>query len=91
MSVRVSGEMNPQTILRDYVPGDAGDWFEECRTLFANDDLQMLGLAESIGREGVHSPVTLAGGKVLNGHHRVVVAALLGIQSIPVEHLEPTP
>lgn len=43
-------------------------------------------LATSIQAEGIREPVLLGNdGRVWDGHHRIVVAMRLGIESVPVE------
>lgn len=64
----------------------SGDWawFEEYGNLINQPDTQKL-LAR-IREEGIREPILLGtDGRVWDGHHRIVIAMHLGLDSVPVE------
>ncbi|QDP43669.1 ParB-like nuclease domain protein [Gordonia phage PhorbesPhlower] len=72
------------TILAEYMTGDERTWEQEA------EDIDTSVLAAAIRRDGrIIHPVTLGrDGRVLDGHHRVLVARDLGIEFIPVRRAE---
>ena len=59
-------------------------WTEEYDNLIDQPDTQKL--LERIRDEGIREPILLGtDGRVWDGHHRIVVAMHLGLDSVPVE------
>ena len=72
-------------IIANYLTGDERTWDQEAA------DLDITSMLESVARDGVLHPVTLGtDGRVLDGHHRLLAARDLGIETIPVR-LAPMP
>lgn len=64
----------------------SGDWawFEEYGNLINQPDTRKL--LDRIQAEGIREPILLGtDGRVWDGHHRIVIAMHLGLDSVPVE------
>lgn len=83
--------MRVADIIANYRPGsrdDAWTWDDEATELFTHGDMagRTSLLLADIEANGVHDPVMLGSdGRVWDGHHRIVCALRLGIESLPVE------
>lgn len=74
-------------VLANYATGDDRTWPDELA------DIDIADLLTQVRRDGrIMLPITLGtDGRVLDGHHRVLVAQQLGLPTIParIAHLEP--
>ena len=81
----VSDEMVLLDLLRDWKDGDDHGWMTEFAWLLDHHTLQLDSLLTSIRQTGMRTPVTLGDdGRVWDGHHRLCVAWLLDLVSVPV-------
>lgn len=72
-------------ILAQYVPGDEHGWDVEFAWLRDNHSEKLRDLSLSIQEHGIREPVVLGDdGRVWDGHHRLLVADALGLNSVPV-------
>ena len=80
--------MAVQEILARWRPGSGDwDWPTEWASLARESGDHLVQLMEDIVANGVQRPVLLGDdGRVWDGHHRLMVASLLGIESLAVEH-----
>jgi hypothetical protein len=63
-------------------------WSDEAAHLIRSDPGRVAHLVEKIAEAGIWDPIELgADGRVHHGHHRLVVARVLGIEVVPVEFL----
>ncbi len=84
--------LSPESIMSAYMTGDENGWWEENLHLWRTQSHAMRELADSIEVHGVHEPVLLGDdGRVWDGHHRILIAAGLGLKSIPVLLAEEMP
>ena len=61
-------------------------WDEEFADLWTRDEAALDLLATSVQETGMREPVQLGGdGRVWDGHHRLAVAVVLGLEHVPVE------
>lgn len=77
-------------IFENFTPGDEGNsWAAEFAWIINNDYANTSHLVEDIDRNGVRLPILLGDdGRVWNGHHRLLVARILGFTEVPVVHAE---
>lgn len=80
----------PKRVRFDHLIGvysvGSGDWpwIEEYENLIDQPDTQKL--LERIRVEGIREPILLGtDGRVWDGHHRIIIAMHLGLDSVPVE------
>lgn len=76
-------------ILKRWRPGSGDwDWPDEWADLAQRDaGMTLAGLIMDIAENGINAPVLLGDdGRVWGGHHRLMVARLLGIEEVPVEY-----
>jgi len=73
-------------LLRDYTTGDQGDWIEERTYLEQIHAEHLAELRVSVARDGIREPVRLCRTemRIIDGHHRILVAEDLGLREIPV-------
>lgn len=77
------------TVLKRYRPGSGDwDWPTEWADIIQHDGgVTIAGLISDIATHGVREPLLLGDdGRVWDGHHRLLVARLLGIETLPVEY-----
>lgn len=86
-----TGPMPLTELVARFGPASEWSWAEERTWLEENHPRRMARLQRLIGVEGIEDPIRLCRGcssceapHVVDGHHRVVVALLLGIESVPV-------
>lgn len=86
-----AGSMLLADLMSGFGPASEWSWAEERAWLEENHPRRMARLRRLIEAEGIEVPVRLCGGcsactspHVVDGHHRVVVALLLGLESVPV-------
>lgn len=80
-------------LMANYSDGDGHGWDTEFEFLAANHADRLWTLRTAIERDGIREPILLGNdGRVWDGHHRLWVAADLGMTSVPVRHAaeEPT-
>lgn len=71
-------------LLRDYCDGDEHGWDAEFDYLRRDHAARIGDLARDIAANGIREPITLGSdGRVWDGHHRLCVAAELGITDVP--------
>lgn len=74
------------SLARDFSPGDAETWEESAKWLWVNDRARMFTLLDDIAENGMRKPVLLGGDRrVWDGHHRIVLATVLGWKWVPVQ------
>lgn len=89
--------MSVAKLLRNFMPveqlrNDTHDWNAETAWLHANHPRRMARLRDSIAKLGIEEPLRLCYGHpdcgteqhVVDGHHRLAIAADLGIRRVPV-------
>lgn len=71
-------------------PGSQGDdwtWQQESDDLWSREQARMDVLCTSIQETGMQEPVLIGDdGRIWDGHHRIVAAMTLGLETIPVEY-----
>lgn len=73
-------------LLRDYQDGDERGWPMEFYLLRGTHWAALRHLVESIKAEGIRTPILLGNdGRVWDGHHRLCVADMLGLDEVPVK------
>lgn len=85
--------MDLETVLTEWRPGSHPDqkwwnWADEAAELFLDPQMRRatLGLLDKIAHQGILDPITLGNdGRVWDGHHRLLIARLLGIKIVPVD------
>lgn len=85
----MSARMNVRELLAEYRDGDEHGWETEFRNLMLNPvhASRLRDIAESAATEGIREPILLGNdGRVWEGHHRLCVAYVGGIESVPVEY-----
>ncbi len=71
-------------LLQDWRDGEDHGWRREFAWLARHDLPAVIRLAVSVLRDGIREPVLLGGdGRVWDGHHRIFVAWLLRLRTIP--------
>lgn len=77
-------------ILDNFTPGEeTNTWAEEFRWIIDFDNNHTGALLIDIEKHGIKVPVLLGtDGRVWNGHHRLLVARVLGMDEVPVTHAE---
>lgn len=81
--------MTAELLMEEVQDGDQHGWATELRSLWTEDREKLLALMDQVLAEGFLTPVEVGpDGRLWDGHHRVAVAAALGIM-LPVIHLEP--
>ena len=71
-------------ILHDYQDGNQIGWENEFAWLRLHDEARLDRLADSVQSFGFLSPINLGDdGRIWDGHHRLCVAVMLGIDRIP--------
>lgn len=77
--------MPPEDIMRAFKAGDEHSWWVESMFLWRFQAEGMNSLADDMANCGMRNPVLIGNdGRVWDGHHRIVIAAGLGIPKIPV-------
>jgi len=73
-------------LLSDYTTGDDGPWREEREHLEAIHAERLAELRISVARDGIREPIALCptDKRVVDGHHRILVAEDLGLVDVPV-------
>ena len=75
-----------QDILDNYKDGDEHGWEIEFRFLRLEHSDRIEELSAEVLRDGMKEPVLLGSDdRVWDGHHRLCVADLLGMEYVPVE------
>jgi len=83
----MSDTMPLADLLRDYTPGDGHSWPDEFRWMEAHHGSKLLKLKSDIFINDIREPILLGeDGRVWDGHHRIWVAQLLGIEHVPVTY-----
>lgn len=78
--------MRVDRILEHYAPGDENSWADEFTYLLTFYGEEMGYLAGDINENGIKEPILLGDdGRVWDGHHRLLVARLLGIEEVDIE------
>jgi len=74
----------------NFAPGEeASTWAEEFAWIIDFHGEYVAKLLSDIEKNGIKLPVLLGDdGRVWNGHHRLLVARILGIPEVPVTHAE---
>ena len=81
--------MSLSRILTEYEPGDGGTWLREFAWMALRSSHKLPGLALSIAEIGISTPILLGDdGRVWDGHHRILVATDMGMESVPVVHAQ---
>jgi ParB-like chromosome segregation protein Spo0J len=76
--------LSPTEVMATFSPGDEWTWWQEAHYLWTTQTAQMKLLAADIKANGIKEPiVTGDDGRLWDGHHRLVIAAGLGLESIP--------
>lgn len=76
--------MTAELLMEEVQDGDQHGWSTELRSLWTNDREKLLELMDQVLAEGFLVPVQIGpDGRLCDGHHRVAVAAALGIM-LPV-------
>ncbi|MFE3202165.1 ParB/Srx family N-terminal domain-containing protein [Embleya sp. NPDC059237] len=80
-------------LFRDYTTGDGADWPGERAELEKIHADHLAELRISIAQHGIREPVLLCPfeRRVIDGHHRVLVAEDLGLVEVPVTDAWDTP
>lgn len=79
--------MKVNDILARYEPGDNDDWSVEFAQLLIEDGNTLGELVWEIDFTGIKEPILLGDdGRVWDGHHRLMVARILGIEEVEVKH-----
>lgn len=89
-SVKITRKVTLGYILANYTDGDGSTWEEEFSWLENNHAWQLLRLARFSQKFGLPSPsderITLGDdGRVWDGHHRLYVASILGLDTVEVD------
>lgn len=67
-----------------FVPGDEHSWEAEIQWLWENHTAKLLGLMQDVMLNGFLEPVVLGDdGRLWDGHHRVLVALALNLDTVP--------
>lgn len=78
-----------ETLLSEYRDGDEHGWPTEFAWLIEHHTKKVLNLLGEVREEGIRDPILLGPDKrVWDGHHRLLVARILGIRRVPVSHPE---
>lgn len=82
--------MSLDYILENFTPGEeANAWSDEFVWIIENDYTHTARLAREVKRVGMNLPILLGNdGRVWNGHHRLLVALILGMTEVPVVHAD---
>lgn len=81
-----AGRMRTSYVLDHYWDGDEMGWPAEFAWLDLHQDQALWTLAVDIRERGIQTPIRLGNdGRVWDGHHRLRVAVLLGLDEVPVE------
>lgn len=77
-------------IQENFTPGEeTNTWAEEFRWIIDFDNNHTGALLADIEKDGIKLPILLGDdGRVWNGHHRLLVARILGMTEVPVTHAE---
>jgi len=77
--------MPVENLLRRYKDGDELGWEQTFAWLVENRSERIVWLMGEVSRDGMTSPVSLGpDGRVWDGHHRLLVARILGLRRVPV-------
>lgn len=80
-----SKTMLVEHILRDYRDGDEHGWDTEFAYLISQHHLRIHALLLAVRASGMQNPILLGSdGRVWDGHHRLLVARILGLKRVPV-------
>lgn len=78
--------MTPQEIMSRWSTGDGWSWEAEMADL--DEWGEMDSIMDDIQVNGIREPVLLGNdGRVWDGHHRIIAAHRLGIDSVPYEQV----
>lgn len=79
--------MTVDDILRNYWTGDEHAWNNEFAYLVRFHGKHVAELMRDIEANGIKEPILLGNdGRVWDGHHRLLVARILNIKTVAVEH-----
>lgn len=80
------GMMNLSELLATYRDGDEHGWDVEFEFLQREHAARIDVLTVAIQNKGMLTPILLGSdGRVWNGHHRLCVAKIIGLEEVPVE------
>lgn len=77
-------------IQEHFTPGEsANSWADEFGWIIDLDNGRLGALLTDIEQNGIKVPILLGDdGRVWNGHHRLLIARILGMVQVPVTHAE---
>lgn len=79
-------ELYAHEVMAMVKPGDETSWQDELELMWTRHRLDTQRLLLSVIAEGIREPITIGNdGRLWDGHHRVAVAAALGIK-LPVQY-----
>lgn len=85
---RPDTKLSVDEIVRKWRPGSgAWSWPQELADILRHASEQLASLVLDVAEHGVRDPILLGDdGRVWDGHHRLLVARLLGIGTVPVQY-----
>lgn len=84
-----AGTMDLAHLLNVYQDGDENGWDAEFAFLQAEHSIRIGQLYADVAVRGIREPIQLGpDGRVWDGHHRLCVAALLKLDTVPVEFIQ---
>lgn len=80
-----SEHLSPAQFMQRFKPTEGSSW-DEVRNYYENEHpVTMNALREDIAEKGIRHPLEVVRGKVEAGHHRILAAHDVGVQSVPYE------